>query len=127
MPPTEIVYYRELDATVPVLDWLTELGHRDRQAASKCVARIELLRQLGHELRRPTADYLRDGIYELRIRSGKRQIRLLYFFQGRNLAVLAHGFFKEGRIPKTDIDRAIARKRIFERDPANHSYREKVR
>lgn len=29
-----------------------------------CVVKIERLRELGHELRRPETDLLRDGIYE---------------------------------------------------------------
>jgi hypothetical protein len=34
-------------------------------------------------LRRPHADYLEDGIYELRWRNGTVQYRILYFFHGR--------------------------------------------
>jgi hypothetical protein len=35
---------------------------------------------LGHELRRPEADFLRDGVYELRISLNHIQYRLLYCF-----------------------------------------------
>ena len=54
---------------------------------------LERLRELGHELRRPEADFLRDGIHELRFRFQAVQYRILYFFfEGR--AVATHGLTK---------------------------------
>lgn len=123
MPATEVVYYREANDSVPVQDWLRELRSRDRRAAEKCVAQIGLLRSMGHELRRPIADYLRDGVYELRSRVGRSQHRILYFFHGRNLAVLIHAFTKEKRVPPKEIERAIARMRLFKQNPTLHTYR----
>jgi len=37
----------------------------------KCTALIELLAARGNELRRPHADYLREGLYELRPTVGR--------------------------------------------------------
>jgi hypothetical protein len=85
--------------------------------------RIERLRDLGHELRRPEADYLRDGIYELRVGLGSVNHRMLYFFHGRVAAVLAHGLVKEREVPPRDIEEAIRRKRKFDLDPEGHTYR----
>jgi phage-related protein len=79
---------------------------------------------LGYELRRPLADILRNGIYELRIRKGRVNYRILYFFHGRNLAILGHALTKEDKVPKADIERAIRRKKAFEENPAQHSYSE---
>jgi hypothetical protein len=62
MPRTKIALYREDDGTVPLLAWLDSIPDKARD---KCVVRIERLREQGHELRRPEADFLRDGIYEL--------------------------------------------------------------
>ena len=59
----ELVYYQEDDETVPMVEWLEELPAK---ALQKCLVRLERLEQLGHELRRPEADYLRDDIHELR-------------------------------------------------------------
>jgi len=106
---------------VPVLDWLDSLPAK---ALDKCRVRIERLRDLGHELRRPEADFLRDGIYELRVRVGTINYRMLYFFHGRIAAVLAHGLMKEDRVPKRDIETAIQRKRLFESDPDRHTFKE---
>jgi phage-related protein len=94
------------------------------RAQDKCRVRIERLRDLGHELRRPEADYLRDGIYELRVGLQGMNYRLLYFFHGRVAAVLVHGLVKEREVPRRDIEEAIRRKRKFELDPERHTYKE---
>jgi phage-related protein len=125
MPRTDVVFYQEDRNDVPVLDWLKELHRSDLRAYESCVAAIARLAEFGHELRRPLADILRDGIYELRIRKGRVHYRILYFFHGRNLAILGHALTKEDKVPRADIERAIRRKRAFESDPAGHSYSEK--
>ncbi len=94
------------------------------KAWANCRARIVLLSQTGHELRRPAADFLRDGIYELRAKQGHVQYRILYFFHRRNVAILAHALTKEDTIPQVDIERALKRKREFENDPEGHTYAE---
>ncbi len=121
MPKTTVVFYREDTETVPVLDWLDRLPAK---AQDKCRIRIERLRDLGHELRRPEADFLRNGIYELRVGLGGTNYRMLYFFHGRIAAVLAHGLVKEREVPPRDIEEAIRRKRKFELDPKRHTYKE---
>ena len=121
MPKTTVVFYQDDPNTVPVLDWLDSLP---RKALDKCRVRIERLRDLRHELGRPEADFLRDGIFELRGRLGTTNYRMLYFFQGRIAAVLAHGLVKESEVPQRDLELAIRRKRNFELDPDRHTYEE---
>jgi phage-related protein len=75
--------------------------------------RIERLRDLGHELRRPEADILRHGIHELRATARGVHYRVLYFFHGQVAAVVAHGLVKEKAIPDRDINLAIRRKFRF--------------
>jgi len=120
MPETEVVFFAEADGSAPLLEWL------DRQPAKvqdKCIVRIERLAAMGHELRRPEADLLRDGIYELRVRHGHVNYRMLYFFHAGQ-AVLSHGVTKEDAVPDRDIDLAARRRAAFERDPQRHVYRE---
>ena len=116
MPRTAVYFYRMSDGSVPMLDWLTELP---KKAQQRCMVRIERLRELGHELRRPEADFLRDGIYELRASFQGTHHRLLYFFHGR-AAVLSHGVTKERAVPPLEIERAIRRKLKVAADPAGH-------
>ena len=124
MPRTEVIFYQEDEDDVHVLNWLKDLRRFDSRAYETCVAAIERLVEFGHELRRPLADFLKDGIYELRIRKGRVNYRILYFFHGRKLAILAHAITKEDKVPKADIERALRRKREFEADPVTHSYSE---
>src|SRR3954467_10316939 len=119
MPKTKVVFFKEDDGTVPVLDWLDTL---QKKALDKCRVRIERLEELGHELRRPEADFLRDGIYELRIGLQHLNYRVLYFFHGRTAAVLSHGLVKEATVPAKEIEQAIERKRKFEKDPKTRTY-----
>ncbi len=95
MSETQLFFYQEENGNAPAPDWLVELRERDEKAYAACVAKVRLLAVFGHELRRPTADLLRDGIYELRARRGRVNYRILYFFHGRDVAVLACGLTKE--------------------------------
>jgi phage-related protein len=122
MPQTDVLFYCETGQSAPVLEWLDELHRGNRRAYNKCLEAIDRLAQLGHELRRPTADFLQNGIYELRIRVGQVNYRLLYFFRGRNIAVLAHSLTKEREIPKADMAIALKRKAQFEADPGKHTH-----
>ena len=117
----QVVMYREEDGSVPFLDWFDDLPEK---AQDKCRVRLERLAALGHELRRPEADYLRDNIYELRVRLRNANYRMLYFFHGRATAVLSHGVVKEHRVPPNEIGRAAERKRHFDRDPPRHTFAE---
>jgi len=122
MPRTHVAFFQETDGEAPVVNWLRELRRTNERAWANCRARIELLGQFGHELRRPAADYLRDGIYELRAKQGHVQYRLLYFFHGRQVAILTHSLTKEAKVPDVDIERAIKRKELFETKPKEHTY-----
>ena len=118
MPRARVVFYREEDGAVPVLDWLDALPDKVK---AKCLVRIERLKEQGHELRRPEADYLRDGMYELRVGYRGVNYRMLYFFHGTTTAVVSQGLVKERIIPPIEIRKALERKKKFERDPRRHT------
>jgi phage-related protein len=120
MPATRVLFYKERQSC-PVLEWLDDLPKKIR---AKAQVRIERLAELGHELRRPEADYLRDEIYELRWRFQSMNYRILYFFHGKAIVVLAHGLTKEDQVPEQDISLAQTRKVAFETDPTGHTYTE---
>ncbi|MBF0491956.1 MAG: type II toxin-antitoxin system RelE/ParE family toxin [Deltaproteobacteria bacterium] len=119
MPNVEVIFYQEQDGSSPVRKWVNELPNKIR---AKARVRIERLAELGHELRRPEADYLRDDIYELRWRVQSVNYRILYFFHGREVVVLAQGLTKEREVPPGDIDLAIKRKKEFSKNPKLHTY-----
>ena len=120
MPETEVVLFAEDDGSVPLLKWLDT---QPAKVQDKCIVRVERLAEMGHELRRPEADYLRDGIYELRASRQGVHYRMLYFFS-HNYAVLSHGLTKEGKVPDAEIERAIERMQKFEQNPGKYTSRE---
>ncbi|MBM4087680.1 MAG: type II toxin-antitoxin system RelE/ParE family toxin [Planctomycetes bacterium] len=122
MPRTNVVFYRDDDGSVPLLEWIDRLPAK---AKAKCRARIGRLRAEGHALRRPEADYLRDGVYELRVGFQGVNYRMLYFFHGATAAVLSHGLIKERVVPSSEIEAAIERRTKFVAHPAKHTHRER--
>ena len=98
MPQIQIRVFREANGELPVCDCL------------------------GHELRRPLAAPLRDGIHELRIRIDTVQYRVLYYFHGRNVAVLSHGIRKpSAKVPDYEIEKAIRNLALVESNPEKHT------
>ncbi|MBX7123017.1 MAG: type II toxin-antitoxin system RelE/ParE family toxin [Opitutaceae bacterium] len=122
MPAINVVFYQDRPGDSPVVEWLRKLNATHPRAFDKCRAAIARLALHGHELRRPESDYLRDGISELRIRFGSVNYRLLYFFHGRTVSVLAHGLTKESSIPASDLQQAILRKVAFTANPTAHTF-----
>lgn len=104
MPKVKVVLYQEENGECPLLERLADMGH---------------------ELKRPEADYLRDHIYELRAKNEGINYRMLYFFNGREVVVVSHGIMKQrDDVPNSEIDLAIKRMRAFKKDPKVHTYEE---
>lgn len=94
----------------PVREYLDALPLKDRQ---KAAAYIRELKRQGYNLRRPMADYVGHGIYELRPGAN----RVFYFFFMRDSAVLLHALRKKtDKLPQRDIELCIKRKQLVEED-----------
>ncbi len=117
-----IVLFRDANGRTPTADWMKLIPMK---AMLKCLARIERLREFGHMLRRPEADYLRDGIHELRTQHQGVNYRLFYFFHGSDAVVLTHGIVKQRRdVPAGEIAMALRRRGEYLTDPDRHTNRE---
>ena len=121
MPQTEVRAFRDDRGSVPLQAWFDELEASEPRAFQKCLALILQLEEKGHELRRPTADILRDGIHELRAKVGRVNYRVLYFFYGKNVACCSHGLTKEGAVPAGAIDAATKAKGLVEADAERYT------
>ncbi len=117
---TEVLLFAESDGSSPLLKWLDGLPAK---VQDKCIVRIERLSEMGHELRRPESDYLRDGIYELRSSFQRVHYRILYFFHDQRV-VISHGLKKTGEVPSGEIGNAVRRKNLFKEDPSRYTYEE---
>ena len=122
MPKTSVVFFRNLNGSVPTKIWIDEVvAKRDRRAVAKLAARINILRTEGRNVRRPIADFLQKGIYELRAEFGGVNYRLLYFYVGDQV-VISHGCTKEAEVPLREIEFAIRNRDLFESDPERYTY-----
>ncbi len=120
MPETKVVIFAAANNSAPLLEWLDT---QPQKVQDKCLVRIERLEEMGHELRRPEADFLRDGIHELRVRHGNVNYRMLYFFHEKE-AVISHGLTKESSVPDREIEKAIGNKTKFSANTTMHTYKE---
>ncbi len=69
----DICYFKDEDGHKPVKEFIDSLALKEQAKAYSYI--VELKRQ-GNNLRRPMADYLEEGIYELRPKDN----RIFYFF-----------------------------------------------
>jgi phage-related protein len=101
---SNIYYYIDARGNNPVKEFIASLPLKER---AKVLAYIEELRQQGHNLRRPLADYVGQGIYELR----PKHNRVFYFFFMKDSAVLVHAIKKKtDKIPEGDLQLCVKRK-----------------
>ena len=108
-----ICYFVDDRGQSPVREFIDELP-LDEQA--KVFAYIDELRKQGHNLRPPLADFVHDGIYELRPKAN----RLFYFFFLKENVVLVHAIKKKTfKIPARDIELCLKRKKYIEAHKAN--------
>lgn len=101
----DIEYYEKPNGRCPTLEYLESLPAEDQV---RVIKKIELLAELGLNLRRPHSDTLRDNIRELRVKTHHGQHRILHFIFHRNTAVLLDGLTKKsGPVSDAAIDKAI--------------------
>ena len=108
-----IYYYIDERGNNPVKDFINSLSLKEQ---AKVFAYIVELKNQGHRLRRPIADYLRDGIYELR----PKKNRIFYFFFLKGIAVLVHAIIKKtAKVPERDIELCLKRREQMEKELNN--------
>jgi phage-related protein len=99
-----IYYFVDEKGNNPVKDFIKALPVPER---AKVFAYIFELKKQGNNLHRPMADYLGQGIYELRPKAN----RIFYFFFLKDNAVLLHAIKKKtDKIPEQDLALCIRRK-----------------
>lgn len=92
----------------PVKEFIGKLPLKDQ---AKIKAYLDELQKQGHNMRRPMADYLGEGVYELRPGDN----RIFYFFFLRKNAVLLHAIRKKtDKIPLEDLSLCLKRKKFVE-------------
>lgn len=107
----EVIYYEQEGGSCPIQEFLDSLGPK---AAARTYAMIELLSEMGNDLRMPYSKHLEDGVFELRIQAANGISRILYFFYAGRRIVLTNGFIKKARkTPRGEIERAKRYRRDY--------------
>ena len=93
---------------IPVQDFLYSLEPKLR---AKAFRDIELLKNLGRDLREPYVKSIKGekykGLFELRIKFSSDIARIFYFAYYHNKFILLHGFIKKTmKTPSSEIERA---------------------
>jgi phage-related protein len=101
----KVLYYSDRSGKSQVEDFINS---RNLNNQVKITAIIDYLEEMGVNLPRPYADYLRDGIYELRVKLSGDETRTLYFFCFESYIVLTHTFLKNTqKVPDNEIKKAL--------------------
>lgn len=107
----EIQYYEKPNNRCPVIDFFDSRTKTEMVYIDNAVDRLE---EYGDKLDRPYIGYLRDKIWELRIKIRNKQYRILFFFFEGNKIIFTHGFPKKTRkVPDSEIDKAIEYREDF--------------
>lgn len=105
----EIEYYTTPSGQEVVRDFIDSLQAVDQ---AKLGHNLDLLERYGYDLGMPHAKPLRNGLMELRVRSGRgrQEVRIFYVFVKDRRIYLLHGFVKKSQTtPKKELN--IARSR----------------
>ena len=109
----EIELYETESGKVPVYDFIKGLN---KDMRSKAFHDIEVLEQYGNTLREPYSKYIKDGVFELRIKYASDISRIFYFFYVGNKIILTNGFIKKTqKTPIKEIEKALSYKKDYQR------------
>jgi phage-related protein len=113
----DIEFYTKENGKTPVEEFMDNLNEKMR---TKALREICLLREYGRDLREPHVKYMKNGIYELRIKTGSNISRVFYFFFSKKEIILTNGFIKKTeKTPPKEINKAIKYKENYVRRNSN--------
>lgn len=108
----KIEFYKTENGVIPVVDFLNSLSPKMRAKAARS---LQILEDLGNELREPYSKHIANGIFELRIKLSNDICRVFYFFYAGERIVMTNGFVKKTlKTPKLEIAKALKCKQDWE-------------
>jgi phage-related protein len=107
-----IVFFRSETGNEPVREWLQSLPKSDKKNIGNDIKTV----QFGWPIGMPLVDHLGKGLWEIRIKLKLRRIARVLFFMDDNTMILVNGFIKKTqKTPKQELDLALSRKQIYEK------------
>jgi phage-related protein len=108
----EVEFFVKDNGRCPVEEFLAELSpKKDLLYINNSIKQLE---ENGNLLRRPHVDFLKDGIWELRVKTINGNFRFFYFFFDKDKIIITHGIKKKsGPVDSKDIERAKEYRAIY--------------
>ena len=98
-------FYTRENGKCPVKDFLDSL---EKKMLAKALRELKLLQDNGRDLKEPHVKYMKNGLYELRVKAGSDISRIFYFFFSNEDIILTNGFIKKTqKTPKKELDKAL--------------------
>jgi phage-related protein len=110
----EIKLYKKTNGEYPVLDYILALSPKQRAKIEKGIDLLELHGiSLPYPYKRKIRGVKYKDLWELRIKSGRSQLRIIYFLCKQNIFVLVSAFCKKrNKTPRNELE--IAKNRMVE-------------
>lgn len=104
-----IVYYKKIDGTVPVLDYIKTL---DKKHKAKILKEIDLLEEYGFDLKEPYVKPIKgkkyNKLFELRTKFSTNLSRVFYFSHTKNGFILLSAYTKKtNKTDAKELDKAL--------------------
>lgn len=100
----EVSYYTDIEGNKPVKDFLTDVFNKNQLLFEQCVGAIEKIKHRVYH-KEPFSKALRDGLFEIRVRSRNDIIRIIFTFMKGQKIILLHGFIKKTeKTPAKELD-----------------------
>lgn len=120
MKEFNIEFFETTNGKKPVIDFFESV---DIKTLAKILKMVKMLETNGNELREPYTKCLEDGIFELRVKQGNNNFRVLYFFYVGRKIILTNGFIKKTqKTPQNELILAKKYKTEYESRKENERY-----
>jgi len=107
----EIILYETEGGASPVAKFVRKLNRGARDCVAEAFEHIETDTHAAHLFRKMAST---DDLWEIRIKHDRNIYRLLCFFDGKTVVVVASGFQKKTqKTPRQEIKTAEARKKDY--------------
>ena len=92
MKSWEIEYYTKQSGRSPIEEFIDGLPIN---AKARVFKTFELVEEFGLDIGEPHVKYIKQGLWELRIRTQEGALRFLFTIKRRRAIILLHGFYKK--------------------------------
>lgn len=99
---------------IPFVEFLDSLNKKDRAEFLALIDEFKELKSNNQNLPKSISKYLKDGVFELRVKHTNTISRSLYFYLENKKIIFTNGFIKKTeRTPSNEIGKALKYKNYY--------------